>query len=45
MTAISEPGMILIDVDGTLVDSVPDLTFCVDEMMRRLGRDPWGEAA
>jgi phosphoglycolate phosphatase len=36
--------MILIDVDGTLVDSVPDLTFCVDEMMRQLGRPPWGEA-
>ena len=44
MTAISEPGMILIDVDGTLVDSVPDLTFCVDEMMKQLGREPWGEA-
>ena len=36
--------MILIDVDGTLVDSVPDLTFCVDETMKRLGREPWGEA-
>jgi phosphoglycolate phosphatase len=36
--------MILIDVDGTLVDSVPDLTFCVDEMMKQLGREPWGEA-
>ena len=36
--------MILIDVDGTMVDSVPDLTFCVDEMMQRLGREPWGEA-
>jgi len=36
--------MILIDVDGTLVDSVPDLTYCVDEMMKRLGREPWGEA-
>lgn len=35
--------MILIDVDGTLVDSVPDLTFCVDEMMKMLGRDIWGE--
>ncbi|MGD2075529.1 MAG: phosphoglycolate phosphatase [Gammaproteobacteria bacterium] len=35
--------MILIDVDGTLVDSVPDLTFCVDEMMKQLGRAPWGE--
>lgn len=36
--------MILIDVDGTLVDSVPDLAFCVDEMMKRLGRPAWGEA-
>jgi phosphoglycolate phosphatase len=44
MAAISKPGMILIDVDGTLVDSVPDLTFCVDEMMKQLGREPWGEA-
>jgi phosphoglycolate phosphatase len=35
--------MILIDVDGTLVDSVPDLAFCIDEMMRRLGREPRGE--
>ena len=38
------PEMILIDVDGTLVDSVPDLAWCVDEMMRRLGRLPHGEA-
>ncbi len=37
--------MILIDVDGTLVDSVPDLGYCVDEMMQRLGRPPHGEAA
>jgi phosphoglycolate phosphatase len=37
--------MILIDVDGTLVDSVPDLAYCVDEMMQRLGRPPHGEAA
>jgi phosphoglycolate phosphatase len=36
--------MILIDVDGTLVDSVPDLAFCVDELMRALGRPPHGEA-
>ena len=39
------PRMILIDVDGTLVDSVPDLAYCVDEMMQRLGRPPHGEAA
>jgi phosphoglycolate phosphatase len=36
--------MVLIDVDGTLVDSVPDLAYCVDEMMLRLGRPPHGEA-
>jgi phosphoglycolate phosphatase len=41
---IKKPEMILIDVDGTLVDSVPDLTFCVDEMMRRLGRPEHGAA-
>jgi len=41
---IKKPEMILIDVDGTLVDSVPDLAFCVDEMMKRLGRPVHGEA-
>jgi phosphoglycolate phosphatase len=40
---IKKPEMILIDVDGTLVDSVPDLAFCVDEMMRQLGRPVHGE--
>ncbi|MDX1696948.1 MAG: phosphoglycolate phosphatase [Thiohalobacterales bacterium] len=35
--------MILIDLDGTLVDSVPDLAYCVDRMMERLGREPRGE--
>lgn len=39
------PRMILIDLDGTLVDSVPDLAYCVDVMMVRLGRPPHGEAA
>jgi len=41
---MKRPEMILIDVDGTLVDSVPDLAFCVDAMMERLGRPPRGEA-
>ncbi|MCU7843605.1 MAG: phosphoglycolate phosphatase [Candidatus Thiodiazotropha sp. (ex Monitilora ramsayi)] len=40
---IKNPKMILIDVDGTLVDSVPDLAFCVDEMMKQLGRPTHGE--
>lgn len=39
------PKMILIDLDGTLVDSVPDLAYCVDEMMERLGLPRRGEAA
>ena len=42
--AVRKPKMILIDVDGTLVDSVPDLAYCVDEMMKALGREPHGEA-
>ena len=37
------PKMILIDVDGTLVDSVPDLAYCVDEMMQAIGRPSYGE--
>lgn len=40
---IKKPEMVLIDVDGTLVDSVPDLAYCVDEMMKALGREPHGE--
>jgi phosphoglycolate phosphatase len=37
--------MVLIDVDGTLVDSVPDLAFCVDEMMDQLDMPRRGESA
>jgi phosphoglycolate phosphatase len=40
---IRKPEMILIDVDGTLVDSVPDLAYCVDEMMKQLGMPIHGE--
>ncbi|MFW5454539.1 phosphoglycolate phosphatase [Thioalkalivibrio sulfidiphilus] len=42
---IARPRMVLIDLDGTLVDSVPDLAFCVDAMMRELGLPERGEAA
>jgi len=42
---LKRPKMVLIDVDGTLVDSVPDLAYCVDEMMDRLGMPRRGEAA
>ena len=38
------PAMVLIDVDGTLVDSVPDLAFSVDRMMEQLGLPGRGES-
>ncbi len=41
---LKRPQMVLIDVDGTLVDSVPDLAWCVDAMMRELGMSERGEA-
>ena len=40
----NNPRAVVIDLDGTLIDSVPDLAYCVDETMRRLGRSPWGES-
>lgn len=42
---LKKPEMFLIDVDGTLVDSVPDLSFCVDEMMKALDMPVRGEAS
>lgn len=42
---LARPEMVLIDVDGTLVDSVPDLAFCVDEMQKQLGLPVRGEAS
>lgn len=38
------PSLIVFDLDGTLVDSAPDLAWSIDEMLRRLGRPPAGEA-
>jgi phosphoglycolate phosphatase len=37
------PKAVLIDVDGTMVDSVPDLAYCADEMMKALGMAAHGE--
>jgi len=42
---ISKPELVLIDLDGTLVDSVPDLAFASDAMMRDLGLPERGENA
>lgn len=44
MSRTEKPGLVLIDLDGTLVDSVPDLAYCVDRMMARIGRPSHGEA-
>lgn len=38
------PELVLIDLDGTLVDSVPDLADSVDRMLADLGRPAAGEA-
>ena len=40
---LRRPKMVLIDVDGTLVDSVPDLAYCVDRMMEALSLPARGE--
>ncbi|MCV6637578.1 phosphoglycolate phosphatase [Candidatus Albibeggiatoa sp. nov. NOAA] len=37
------PNLVLIDLDGTLVDSVPDLAFAVDHMMMALEMPQHGE--
>ena len=41
--SLRKPEMILIDVDGTLVDSVPDLAYCVDEMLKQIDMPVRGE--
>ena len=40
-----KPKLILLDLDGTLVDSVPDLAFCIDETMKECGLPERGDAA
>ena len=38
------PRLVALDLDGTLVDSVPDLAWCIDRTMARFGVAPRGEA-
>lgn len=45
MNSLRTPQLVLIDVDGTLVDSVPDLAYCADQMMLQLGLPERGEDA
>lgn len=45
MSKIFSPELIMIDVDGTLVDSVPDLSWCLDETLKQVGLPPRGETS
>lgn len=45
MSKTFSPELILIDLDGTLVDSIPDISWCLDETMKQIGLTPRGEAS
>ena len=38
------PDLVAIDLDGTLVDTVPDLAWCIDRTMAQFGIPPRGDA-
>lgn len=40
-----KPKLVLLYLDGTLVDSVPDLAFCIDETMKACDLPERGDAA
>ena len=42
--AAPPPGLVAFDLDGTLVDTAPDLAWCIDRTVLRFGVPPRGEA-
>lgn len=42
--ALPTPKLILIDLDGTMIDTVPDLAYAVDQMMLELNLPQRGES-
>jgi phosphoglycolate phosphatase len=40
---LNKPELVLMDLDGTLVDTAPDLTYCVNRMLQTLGLPVRGE--
>jgi len=41
---LPRPDLVLIDLDGTLVDSVPDLAYCVNQTLEAVGLPPHPES-
>ncbi len=42
---LNRPEMVLFDLDGTLVDSAPDLAWCIDNMLIQMNRPVSGEGS
>jgi phosphoglycolate phosphatase len=43
LNPIKIPEMVLVDVDGTMVNSVPDLAYSIDQMLLDLDMPVRGE--
>jgi len=41
--SLRKPELVVLDLDGTLVDSAPDLAYSIDTMLIQLGLSPQGE--
>lgn len=41
--SLNQPEMVVLDLDGTLVDTVPDLAYSLDSMLQKLGMHEAGE--